>query len=466
MNQNMRRRGVFVALLVVFAIVAAACSSSDSDEATTTSAGGGSTETTVATGGAGEVLKIGVLATLEGPFVEPGKDGIRGVYMALAEYGGDAEGKGAVVAGRPIEVFVESTDATAEVARDKARKLFEEDDVDIIIGPLSGDEGINLARYMQGVPDKTMLNGTSAAQDTTLDPEIRSDSFFRFSTDGVQWQAGLGSYAYNEKGYKTMVTLGEDYSFPYSQVMGFMTEYCREGGTVAEKFWTPLGETDYSSVIAAIQDVPNLDAIYVALGGNDAINFLTQLLDFGIELPLVGGSITTDQSILGAKAPRIREVVVGTPSAGPIADDNSDEAYQAWVKAYQGLWEDGKDYGLTGTRFPLPSLFAHGYYVNTKAALLALVEVGGDLSNGQNAFKEVLRNLEFDTPTGPVHADQNQNAVANMYVTEVTEGADGVLFNKLVKVAEQVNQTLGEPEDSFFVDGKYQGPSRDNPSCP
>lgn len=461
MNQKRRRSGTFIVLVVVLAMVAAACSSGG-DTTTTV----GSSETTAAVGGAGEVLKIGVLATLEGPFVEPGKDGIRGVYMALAEYGGDAEGKGAVIAGRPVEVFVESTDATAEVARDKARKLFEEDGVDIIIGPLSGDEGINLARYMQGVPDKTMLNGTSAAQDTTMDPAIRSDNFFRWSTDGVQWQAGLGSFAYNDKGYKTMVTLGEDYSFPYSQVQGFMIEYCREGGRVAQKFWTPLGETDYSSVIAAISDIPNLDAVYVALGGNDAINFLTQMLDFGVELPLVGGSITVDQSILGADAPRIREIILGTPSAGPIADDIDDQIYLDWVTAYQSLWEEGKDYGLTGVRFPTPGLFAHGYYLNTKAALLAIDSINGDLGSNQETFREALRDLSFDSPTGKVSVDQNQNAVANIYVTEVVEGADGFLQNKLVRVAEQVNQTLGEPEEAFFADGKYQAPSRDNPSCP
>ena len=39
-------------------------------------------------------------------------------------------------------------------------------------------------------PDVTFVNGTSAAQDTTLrDP---APNFFRFSTDGAQWMAGLG----------------------------------------------------------------------------------------------------------------------------------------------------------------------------------------------------------------------------------------------------------------------------------
>ena len=77
----------------------------------------------------------------------------------------------------------------------------------------------------------TFLNGTSAAQDTTLrDP---APNFFRFSTDGAQWMAGLGDYSYNDKGYHTVATVAEDYSFPYTQVFGFMAEFCKAGGHVA-----------------------------------------------------------------------------------------------------------------------------------------------------------------------------------------------------------------------------------------
>src|SRR3546814_9170608 len=69
----------------------------------------------------------------------------------------------------------------------------------------------------------------------------RTDTRFPYTTlfrsDGVQWQAGLGEYAFNEKGYKSVVTVAEDYDFPYSQVMGFMLPFCQAGGKVVDKFW-------------------------------------------------------------------------------------------------------------------------------------------------------------------------------------------------------------------------------------
>ena len=387
-------------------------------------------------------IKIGGLATLEGPFAVPGEDGFRGMELAIAEFGGE-------VAGKTIELIKEGSDATPDVARDKARKLIEQDQVDFLIGPLSGDEGLAIRDYAKTVPDKAFLNGSSAAQDTTL--REPAANFFRFSTDGVQWQAGLGTYAFTDKGYKTMAVVAEDYSFPYSQVGGFMTEFCRAGGKVVEKFWVPLGTKDYSSVVTGMPS--DIDAIYVALGGADAINFLQAYDQFGGEAPLVGGSITVDQSVLSSKG-AVAERVIGVPSAGPIADSNEDPAWQKFVADYQAMFPDG---------LASPSLFAHAYYVETKAALLALEQINGDLSDGQKKFMEALATLEFDTPTGKVKLDHNRNAIANMYVTEVAENDDGTLYNKLVRVVEDVNQTLGVPEAEYMAQGSF---GRDNPDCP
>jgi len=62
-----------------------------------------------------------------------------------------------------------------------------------------------------------------------------------------------------------------------------------------------------------------------------------------------------------------------------------------------------------------------------------------------------------------VSLDENRQSIANNYVTEVAQRADGVLYNKVVKVVPAVNQTLNQPRDAFVARGV---PSRDNPSCP
>ncbi len=386
-------------------------------------------------------IKVGLLATLEGPFTVLGQDGVRGAELALKEAGYTAGGK-------KLEIIKGSSDASPDSAVKAARKLVEQDGVAILIGPLSGDEGLAVKDYAKTQPNVTFVNGTSAAQDTTLrDP---ASNFFRFSTDGAQWMAGLGDYAYNVKKYKNVVTVAEDYSFPYSQVFGFMASFCRDGGHVPKKFWVPIGNKDYSSVIAAIPD--NVDAIYVALGGADGVNFLTQYQQAGGSAPLIGGSITVDQTVLGTQGKQ-RDYVVGTPSAGPIADNSDDPAWKKFVADYKAAYKDG---------FPSPSLFAQGYYINTKAVLLALDKVGGDLSDKEVKFRDVLAKLEFDTPTGKVKLDKNRQAIADNYLTEVAKADDGHLYNKVINVVHDVNQTLGIPEADFL---KLGVAGRDNPDC-
>ena len=204
--------------------------------------------------------------------------------------------------GKKIEIIKGSSDASPDSAVRAARKLVEQDGVKVLIGPLSGDEGLAIKDYAKTQPDVTFINGTSAAQDTTLrDP---APNFFRFSTDGAQWMAGLGDYAYKDKGYHKVATVAEDYSFPYTQVFGFMAEFCKAGGHVPSKSWVPIGNKDYSSVIAAIP--ADVDAIYVALGGADAVNFLTQYQQAGGTAPLIGGSITVDQTVLDYQGPHPR----------------------------------------------------------------------------------------------------------------------------------------------------------------
>jgi branched-chain amino acid transport system substrate-binding protein len=387
-------------------------------------------------------IRIGGIAVLEGPFTVLGQDSYRGMDLALAEFGGS-------IGGKKIEVIKESSNTEPDVAVAKARKLIEQDKVDVIVGPLSGSEGIAMRDYAKTVPNKTIVNGVSAAQETTL--ESPAANFFRFTTDGVQWMAGVGTYAFKNKGYKKVVTIAEDYSFPYSQVAGFMTEFCKLGGHVPDKFWVPIGTKDFSSVIAKIPS--DVDAVYVALGGSDAVNFLTQYSQAGGEAKLIGGSIALDQSVLSAKG-KFQKQVLGAFTAGPIADNSDSASWKKFVAAYKKRFPDG---------FGSPSLFAHGYYVSTKAVLTALKKVGGDVSGDQSKLRAALSSLSLSTPTGVVKLDANRQAIADIYLTEVSQAADGSYFNKLVKTTRAVNQTLGQPVAEFTKGG---APSRDNPSCP
>ncbi|MGH8674904.1 MAG: ABC transporter substrate-binding protein [Burkholderiales bacterium] len=388
-----------------------------------------------------QVVKIGLLATLEGPFAAGGADGMRGAELALKQ-------KNGMAGGRKVEIIKASSDAKPDVAVNATRKLVEQDKVDIMVGPLSGGEGIAVKEYSKTQPNITFINGSSGAQATTLvNP---SPNFFRFNTEGAQWMVGLGKAAL-DKGYKRVMVIAEDYAFPYSQVQGFMSEYCRLGGKVPVKAWVPLGGKDYASVIARIPK--DVDALVVVLGGADAVNFLNQYEAAGGDKPMVGGSITVSQDILNYKGKR-RDSLVGTIAGSPIADAYDAPEFKAFVADYQ------KNYPVSAGGYPSPSLFALVYYINMKAALDGLDAVKGDLSGGQAKYREALAKMTLKTPVGDVKLDANRQAIGTTFITEVVKDAQGNLFNKVLRKVDGIDQMLGMKKEEF------QMGSRDVPNCP
>ena len=153
---------------------------------------------------AADKIKIGVFSTLEGTYTALGEDGMRGFELATMQHHNKA-------GGRDLEIIRGSSDASPDSAVRAAKKLVEQDKVDILIAPLSGAEGIALHDYAKTHPQATIVNGCSGALETTyVNP---APNIFHFNIDGSQMHKGLGQYIYNVKHYKKIATVGEDYAW-------------------------------------------------------------------------------------------------------------------------------------------------------------------------------------------------------------------------------------------------------------
>jgi branched-chain amino acid transport system substrate-binding protein len=386
-------------------------------------------------------IRIGVLATLIGPFATMGQDALRGLNLALDEV--DRK-----IGDRAIRVFTESTNAIPESAISQLEKLIDHNRVDLTIGPLSGNELLAVREIAAEMPDRVFVNGCAGAPDVML-PNT-PQNFFSFSANGVQLIAGLGTYVYETLGIRRVVTLAEDYSYPYSQVGGFVLDFCRAGGTIIDKLWVPLGTSDFRDII---QNLPQeSDAIFVALAGADAVEFFHQLEDFDIQIPLITGSSTLDPSVLSSIA-SLPKIALGIRSANSVAADIPTPAWNSFLNAYRETYPDGLAY---------PSLFALGYYQNTKAVILALQAIDGDIENRYDDLREVLANLEFESPTGPIRLDEYNQVIANNFVTQLEISEDGHYFSHVVRAFPGISQTLGLHIDDYLALGPF---SRDNPPC-
>ena len=387
-----------------------------------------------------ESLTIGVLATLEGAFEPLGRDALRGHELALAEHEGHA-------GGLRIEALVESTDGSQGSVIAKARLLIE-NGASVLIGPLAGIESIALRDFAKTVPEVTFINGASAAQDATL--RAPAENYFRFNPDSMQWIAGLGRYAYEEKDVRSIVTIAEDYSLPYTQLMGFMLDYCALGGRVVARHWVSPGASDAARLAETVAGT-EADALFLALEPRAAERFLEAYGEADGQAAIVTGSTTLSGGLL--RKSTIRPLLEGAISALPVSESDDNDELASFTERYRERYPDAG---------PAPSLFALSYYVNTKALLLALDETDGTLGEGQESLREALAELQFETPFGGrVELDENRQAVTENFIIEVVE-EDDTLTQEVVHTVSDVGQTFGLSLDTFLAIGP---PSRDTARC-
>jgi branched-chain amino acid transport system substrate-binding protein len=399
--------------------------------------------------GEGDPIKIGILSDCEGAFGAWFEHDIGGAQVPLIVRGATPKGApsdgldNATIAGRPIEIVgYGCSDDTPEKAIEETRRLVEQEGAEILIGPLSGDEGIAVANYSLEHPETTFINGTSGAQDTTL--KVQSPNFFRFNSDGAQWSAGLADYAYNVLGWREAVTIADDYSFAYTSAAGFIAEFCAIGGQITKRIWPALGETDYTSFAAQISPDDN---VFTAVGGAGAIPFLKAYEDVvgPLDPKKITGNLFYGDPLL---VPEFGGRLEGIAVADSIWADSQDQKaldYNALIAQYY------PDIAPAAA-----SVFVYNYYNAAEAMAQALEAVNGVLEeDGHASFRDALANVVLDAPYGQVSLDSNRQGIQDNFVKVVTGDAVTTFW--------KVPQTTQDFGGTFSPD--TPPPDRNNPVC-
>ncbi|OLT00117.1 hypothetical protein BJF90_07465 [Pseudonocardia sp. CNS-004] len=87
------------------------------------------------------LLTVGFVDSLSGPLAGAGQDLLEGTQLWLEEHGGQ-------MAGRPVELLVEDDHGSTETGVQVTKRLVEADGADLVIGPLAGNVGVALGRYV------------------------------------------------------------------------------------------------------------------------------------------------------------------------------------------------------------------------------------------------------------------------------------------------------------------------------
>jgi branched-chain amino acid transport system substrate-binding protein len=363
-------------------------------------------------------IKIGMISAFTGLFSGFGEMQKQGATLALEEANYTAGGK-------KLTVIMEDDQLDNEQAVTKAKKLVEQDKVEILTGMVSGDEGLAVGDYMKdkNIPVIPMY---SASEDMTM--RAFYPMIVRTTWTGAQSMDAFGYWLAKEKGWKKIYQLGEDYSYPWNQGGGFKRGFCRGGGEVVTSLWTPPGSTsDFSSMIASIPLDQGYDAVLYNGGGGDAVNFIKQFVELGVnkKIKLIGQSNTFEKPDLDS----LPLDIAGSYSPHHTADDLNTPAWNKFKEAFNKRW--GRD----------PSAASEFAYSSMRVIIRGIEAQKGDISDKTALVNAMLKVDMTDDPRGPVKLDQTyHSAIENVYIREVTKGADGKLYNKGIFTISDVGQ--------------------------
>lgn len=346
-----------------------------------------------------ETFKVGLILPMTGPFASTGKQ----IAAAANLY---VQQKGAVVAGKRIEIVLKDDTGVADVTRRIAQDLIVNDKVSVIAG--FGLTPLALATAPLATQAKTPMVVMSAA--TSIITE-RSPFIVRTAQTVPQIVTPFAEWTLKQ-GIKRMATLVSDYG-PGHDVEKFYSDTFRAGGGTIENLRVPLANPDFAPFLQRIADMKP-EAVLVFVPSGVGSQFIKQFVERGMDksgIRLIATGDVTDDDILNPMG----DVALGLVTAHHYSaahDSPENKAFVAAFKAANG-----------GMR---PNFMAVSGYDGMHAIYEGLKKSNGQ---GGEALVNAMKGLSWMSPRGPVSIDaETRDIVQNVYIRRVAR-VDGELYN-------------------------------------
>ncbi len=380
-------------------------------------------------------IKIGLFVPLTGTLAANGKEMENGFKLYLEE-------QGYRLGGREVKLFVEDTEAKPATALTKARALIESQGVQLLVGPLSTAEAYAVLPYIESRKMPT-LSPTVAAEDLTQ--RKRSPYVVRTGWTAGQPAHPFGRFVYDTLKYRKIAIIAQDFAFGHESSAAFQRTFEEAGGQIVQKLFAPLGTADYAPYLARLRR--DVDAVYAAAAGADALRLTRQYADAGLKerLPLIGSGNFTDEHVLRSMGDEALGIVTALHYSAALKTP----ANQRFVKAYEGKYNQ------------VPSYYSEGPYAAGSALKAALEAVNGDIEDAAKFLAALHKVNITDAPRGPITFDEYGHPIQNIYVRKV-ERVDAKLQNTVIHTFPKVSQFWTYRPDEYLKNPVY---SRDWPPC-
>ena len=338
-----------------------------------------------------DTIKVGILHSLSGT-MSISETAVHDAELLAIEEINAAGG----VMGKQIEVVIEDGASDWPTFAEKARKLLQEDEVAVVFGGWTS------------ASRKAMLPVFEANDGLLFYPvqyeglETSPNIFYTGATTNQQIVPAV-EYLLKE-GKTKFYLLGSDYVFPRTSNLIINKQLEAAGLEAVGEEYTPLGHTEYSTVISKIR-AAEPDIVFNTLNGDSNVAFFKQLRDAGIsaeDLPTISVSVA-EEEITGIGADNITDHLV----AWNYFQTTDTPENAKFVQAFQAKYGENRV-----TDDPIEAGY-FGVYL-WKAA----VEKAG--STDVAAVKEAAKGITFAAPGGMVTIhNENQHVSKTVRIGKV-----------------------------------------------
>ena len=348
-----------------------------------------------------DVVKIGLIVPLTGPFASTGKQLVAGarLYMQL---------HGDVAAGKKIELVIKDDAGSPDLTKRLAQELVVNDKVAILagFGLTPGALATAPIATEAKVPQIVMMAATSIITE-------RSPYIVRTSFSVPQTTIPLATWA-AENGIKNVVTIVSDYAPGIDVETAFKRRFEAAGGKVVESIRVPLANPDFAPFLQRVSEAKP-DAVLGFVPAGVGPIFMRQFVERGLDKSgikfIAEGSLTEDDIVN-----QIGDAALGIITSHHYSAAHDSPENKAFVAAFK------KANG--GMR---PNLMAMQAYDAMHLIYAALKKTNGS-TNG-DALIDAMKGMSWISPRGPVTVDpETREMIQNIYIRKVGRD-DGELYN-------------------------------------
>ena len=354
--------------------------------------------------GAGETVKIGVIAEFSGPFADYGAQILGGMKVYLKQ-------NGEVFGGRKVELLVrDTTGAAPDIAKRFAQELVTRDNVDILAGFGLTPNAMAVAPVATQAKKPMVIMNAATSIITTRSPYIVrvSHTMPQNSQPMALWAA--------KNGIKRVYTLVSDFGPGIDTEGAFIKAFKASGGEILASIRTPLQNPDFAPFIQRIKDA-RPEAVFIFLPpGSQTIAFIKAYEERGLKqagIKLIGTGDLTDDGVLHAMG----DGTIGLITSFHYSAAHDSPENKAFIKAYVET---------NGTRLR-PNFMACAGYDGMAAIAEALKKTQGSVD--PEKLLAALRGMKLTSPRGPIMIDpETRDIVQTVYIRQVRK-VNGVLHN-------------------------------------